>query len=72
MSLLTDPTGALERDTCISLNLRRLAREQPQQPRARPLGHLAVLVRTPAVQATELGATRLARELARQHEPLIA
>lgn len=58
--------------TFVSLGLRRLARKQPQQPHARALGHLAVLVRAPTVLATELGATRLARELVRKYEPLIA
>ena len=72
MSLLTDPTGALERDTYVSLNLGRLAREQPQQPGARPLSHLSVLVPAPTVLETELSATRFTRELACQHEPLIA
>ena len=72
MSLLTDPTCARERDRCISLKLRRLARAQPRQPCTRPLSHLAVLLRFPTVHAAELGATHLAREIVREHEPLIA
>jgi hypothetical protein len=71
MSLLTDPTSTLERDTCLRLKLSRLVGKPPQQPCASPLGDLAVLVLAPAVLATELGAT-LACELACQHEPLIA
>jgi hypothetical protein len=72
VSLLTNPTSARKRDIRVFLGLRRLAREQPQQSCPRPLGDLAVLVRAPAVLATELETTRLARELACQHKPLIA
>ncbi len=72
MSLLTVPTSTRKRDTCVvCLGLFRLVHVQPQQPCARPLGHLAVLLLAPTAVATELGAT-LARELTCQHEPLIA
>jgi hypothetical protein len=71
VSLLTDPTSALEWDTCVCLELSRLVRKPLQQPCARSLGDLAVLVSTPTVPATKRGAT-LACELACQHEPLIA
>ncbi len=71
MSLLTDPTSAGERDT-VSERARAVVCEQRQQPRARPLAHLAVLLGAPAVDATELGATRLTGKLACEHEPLVA
>src|ERR1700729_847708 len=71
LSLLTDPTNTRKRDMCVSLGLRRLVHVQRQQPCARPLGHLAVLLLAPTVLATKLGAT-LAHELACQHELLIA
>lgn len=72
MSLLTNPTSPRKRDTCISLGLRRLAHVQSQQPCARSLSNLAVLLLAPTVLVTELGTTSLTRELACQHEPLIA
>jgi hypothetical protein len=68
VSLLTDPTATRKRDTCVSLGPIHVQR---QQPCARSLGDLAVLLPAPTVLTTELGAT-LALQLACQHEPLIA
>jgi len=72
VSLLTDPTSARERDIWISLNRGGLAGKEPHEPQARTLGHLAVLLCGPIVSAAELGAIGLARELTREHQPLVA